>query len=332
MTTLVALIFAAAAACVLQVVAIWLSAWAARIPNVSFSRAAGTWGVQMLLWFIVSMLAISTYFVRSNYLPDRLSWLPLTLYSVASIATWFAAAKMVLRGNWVQTIVVYMAQSAVVAVALIALRLLVLEWFIVPTGAMAPTVVGHRYLGECPACGGHVLITARDEPTFLSSEPAPGICGDCWQPQEVQPDFTQRFQGDRILVSKLESFRRFDVVTYRPPPAPGQIYIHRLIGLPGEHLEIRGGSVWIDGRELEMPSELSRVKYFADWSSNADAIADWQLADDEYFVIGDNTTLSMDSREFGPVPAKDMLAVAVATYWPPPRARLLRQPGERSRE
>jgi signal peptidase I len=80
-----------------------------------------------------------------------------------------------------------------------------------------------------------------------------------------------------------------------------------VIGLPGERLEIRDGSVWVDGNILEEA-----------YTSGTTAPDNrWQLGADELFVMGDNRGLSLDSRSFGPVSLKEVVGKAWIIYWPP---------------
>jgi signal peptidase I len=118
--------------------------------------------------------------------------------------------------------------------------------------------------------------------------------------------------GEWIVVNrltyKLFSPRRGDVVVFLPPTnAQTDDLIKRVIGLPGETLEIQDGSVWIDGQLLE-------ETYIAGATSPDNR---WQLGADEIFVMGDNRGLSLDSRSFGPVSMTDVVGKAWIIYWPP---------------
>jgi signal peptidase I len=119
--------------------------------------------------------------------------------------------------------------------------------------------------------------------------------------------------GEWIVVNrwayKVGSPQRGDVIVFLPPTdAQTDDLIKRVIGLPGEELEIRGGSVWIDGALLE-------EEYISGITSSSDDR--WQLRDDELFVMGDNRGLSLDSRSFGPVSIRQVVGKAWLIYWPP---------------
>jgi signal peptidase I len=118
--------------------------------------------------------------------------------------------------------------------------------------------------------------------------------------------------GEWIVVNrltyKLGSPQRGDVIVFLPPTnAQTDDLIKRVIGLPGETLEIRDGSVWIDGIQLE-------ERYTAKTTSPDNR---WQLGADELFVMGDNRGLSLDSRSFGPISLKEVVGKASIIYWPP---------------
>jgi len=86
--------------------------------------------------------------------------------------------------------------------------------------------------------------------------------------------------------------------------------VKRVIGLPGETLQIRNGSVFIDGKELEEPY----VKNFT-YPNSLDGA--YQIPEDQYFMMGDNRIWSSDSRDFGPIPITSIEGKASSIVWPP---------------
>lgn len=124
--------------------------------------------------------------------------------------------------------------------------------------------------------------------------------------------------GQYVIVSKLAyHFRepqRGDVVVFEPPNGAHDDYIKRIIGLPGEHVEVHGGAVWIDGYRLEEPYISSPIAYSGSWD----------LGSDEYFVLGDNRANSSDSHAWGPLPRGLLVGKAWLCYWPPQYWGLIR--------
>ena len=121
-------------------------------------------------------------------------------------------------------------------------------------------------------------------------------------------------EGQRLLIRRMnagECFVRGDIVVAHVPYLFNMDYIKRIIGLPGEHVKIRGGRGFISDRILREPY-LDRAK-----CSGAALISQWFLADDEYLVLGDRRGDSMDSRRFGPLSRENILGKAWFCYWPP---------------
>jgi signal peptidase I len=100
---------------------------------------------------------------------------------------------------------------------------------------------------------------------------------------------------------------RGEIIVFRYPEDPTKDFVKRVIGLPGEKVEVRSGTVYIDGRELGEPY-LRRMDH-----SSARATA---LGDREYYVIGDNRKNSNDSRTWGVVPEENIVGKVWLIYWP----------------
>ena len=111
-----------------------------------------------------------------------------------------------------------------------------------------------------------------------------------------------------------------------------QVYVKRLVGLPGESVEVKEGGVWINGVRQKPPPEIASLRWFLPDEPFLEPRSEFaaegnptRLADDEYFVLGDYSPQSYDSRFWGPVPAEDMRGVVGAVYLPPRSARALPQ-------
>ncbi|RME39520.1 MAG: signal peptidase I [Thermoflexia bacterium] len=117
--------------------------------------------------------------------------------------------------------------------------------------------------------------------------------------------------GQYLIVSKISYLfgepQRGDIVVFVSPNNGKEDYVKRIIGLPGERVEIRDGAVWINGYRLEEPYLSSATPY----------TGAWVLGPDEYFVLGDNRPNSSDSHTWGPLPRKNIIGKAWLCYWPP---------------
>jgi len=133
--------------------------------------------------------------------------------------------------------------------------------FVIPTGSMAPTLMGRHKEIACPQCGFVYAVNASEEVELrsLSRNVHSGICVNCRFQARV--DETPSFKGDRILVMMfpydlpyLPGSRhpdRWDVVVFRYPEEPEVSYIKRLVGLPGETIRIFHGDVFVKGPDRE---------------------------------------------------------------------------------
>jgi signal peptidase I len=132
--------------------------------------------------------------------------------------------------------------------------------------------------------------------------------------------------GERIFVNKLiyyDEYRwapkieRGDIVVFWYPNDPSKSYIKRVIGLPGEIVEVREGTVFINGAVLE--------EKYLDPSENSSSASQRpvQVNLNYYFVMGDNRDNSSDSRSWGLVPKKYIYGKALLRYWPPSAASVI---------
>lgn len=124
------------------------------------------------------------------------------------------------------------------------------------------------------------------------------------------------FRDDQLLlVSRLNYLladpQRGDIVVFHYPNAPTEDYIKRVIGLPGETVEMRDQEVYINGVKLDEPYINEPCMTY----SCPDKI--WELGSDEYFVMGDNRNRSSDSRSFNGVKRQFIVGEVVIRYWPP---------------
>ncbi len=159
-------------------------------------------------------------------------------------------------------------ESIVIAFVLAFLfRTFEAEAFVIPTGSMAPTLMGRHKDVVCPKCGYRYTVSASEEESEdgrqLTTDCIAGRCPVCHYvmpmrpdlplgvPERNQPDIATQtsYNGDRILVNKyLYTFtdpKRWDVVVFKFPGDAKVNYIKRLVGLPGESLRIYQGDVFV---------------------------------------------------------------------------------------
>ncbi|MGE5561300.1 MAG: signal peptidase I [Chloroflexota bacterium] len=125
--------------------------------------------------------------------------------------------------------------------------------------------------------------------------------------------------GQRLLVSRL-AYRdklpqRGDIIVFRNPHGQGDDYVKRVIGLPGDLVELRLGRVYINGAPLAEP-------YLGEHPSQD--FGPTRVRDDAVFVLGDNRGQSEDSRYFGDVALSAIRGKVVARVWPLTRAGMPR--------
>ena len=174
--------------------------------------------------------------------------------------------------------------------ALIALSVIVFA-------ALVVFFVGYAKLYRIPS--------SAMEPTLRCAAPGIGCSGNT---------------SDRVLAVRLRwPFRglsRGDIVTFHAPPravracGAAGIYVKRVIGLPGETFAERKGVVYVNGRRLRE----AYVKL-----PDQQTLSRRRVPSGSYFLLGDARSQSCDSRVYGAVPRRDLVARVVATYWPPTR-------------
>ncbi len=112
--------------------------------------------------------------------------------------------------------------------------------------------------------------------------------------------------GDILILNKLDKkYDRFDIVVLSSNVV-GEAAIKRVIGLPGETVEIQNGAVYINTKKLEDPYN----------NINLEDLEKTKLNNNEYFVMGDNREVSLDSRYFGAVNEKDIEGTAHLRLFP----------------
>jgi signal peptidase I len=132
----------------------------------------------------------------------------------------------------------------------------------------------------------------------------------------MEPNF---YQGDCIMVNKVcygsAGPQRGQVIVFNPPFESAHPFIKRVIGLPGETVEIRDESVFVNGIPLEEEYVMALPNY---------TMLATQVPETEYFVLGDNRNNSNDSHTGWMVPRDNIIGRAWFVYWPPSRWRVVK--------
>ena len=127
-------------------------------------------------------------------------------------------------------------------------------------------------------------------------------------------------EGDKLFVNKyvyrFEPPQRGDIIVFKYPKDMKKDFIKRLVAFEGETIEIRDGKIYVDGKMLDDPNTFGKFYYY-----NHDPYANpnekIRVPKDAYFVLGDNSANSQDSRFWGFVPKKNMVGKAIFRWWPP---------------
>ena len=136
-------------------------------------------------------------------------------------------------------------------------------------------------------------------------------------------------EGDRILVNKFiyrfTDPKRGDIIVFKYPEDMKKDFIKRLIATGGETVMIKNGDIWVDGRLIENPEAIKQTYYYNkyDTAYGKEGVV-IEVPEDNYFVLGDNSASSRDSRYWGFVPKKNLVGKAFVIYWPLIRMRALK--------
>jgi len=176
------------------------------------------------------------------------------------------------------------AESIVVAFLLaMVIRAFVVQAFKIPTGSMRPTLMeGDIILVNKFIYGARVPFTGLRLPALR--QPQPG-----------------------------------DVIVFIYPENPKKDFIKRLVAKGGDTGEIKGGTIYVNERPL-MDSVFAKRYYYnkGQYGLEGEKLT---VPQDSYFVLGDNSASSQDSRYWGFVPRKNVLGKAIIIYWPPKRIK-----------
>ena len=125
--------------------------------------------------------------------------------------------------------------------------------------------------------------------------------------------------GDRMVLSKVGDIHRFDVVILKAPDENVE-YIKRVIGMPGDTVEMKSGVLYINGKKVDQPfintEALAKQTVFIDDFTLESLTGESKVPEGKYFVLGDNRGVSKDSRMIGFIDRSAIEGKAVFTIWP----------------
>jgi signal peptidase I len=123
--------------------------------------------------------------------------------------------------------------------------------------------------------------------------------------------------GEYVLVSKvsyrLSEPQHGDIIVFKFPGQPVQDLIKRIIGLPGDIVEVKNRQVFVNGQALDEPYIAAEPTYEGIWKVPAGQL----------FVLGDNRNDSSDSHSWGLLPEGNVIGKAILIYWPPPEWNMI---------
>jgi signal peptidase I len=318
----------------------------AKVADISIWKTIGVYLLIFATTCVVAICVVIGSRIIKAKIPDQIT--NVFDYFVTFVVSCLAIAVIFRAPLWRAAVATISMWSSVVFGLLIALgiRICAYEAFVVPANSMAPTLVGEHWEAPCPRCGAPAYGSALDQidrPRFGSEPliPPEGVMMVCSKEMTsvyVHDKPQKRGDGDRFAVCKLLRPRRWDLIAFQLPENPAVKYVKRLVGLPGEKLEIRDGAVWINGEKLEPPEAIRGIRYSPTIESHGQVFSGpgslpVQLGPDEYFVLGDFVDQSSDSRlwEKGApnhhpfaVPESHLVGVVINIYWPVSRWRSFR--------
>jgi signal peptidase I len=182
-----------------------------------------------------------------------------------------------------------------------------IDWIVTIVGAIAIVLAIKAWV-----INPYRIPSSSMEPTLHCARPGSGC----------EAHFSDRVLANRFIY-RFRKPRRGEIIVFKTPPlaeqkcGSGGTFVKRLIGLPGETIEERRGSMYIDGHKLIEPYVQADRR--DDDSDILGKAGPYHIPKGMYFFMGDNRIQSCDSREWGPVPRKNIIGEVFAVYWPPNR-------------
>jgi signal peptidase I len=182
-----------------------------------------------------------------------------------------------------------------------------IDWIVTIVGAVAIVLAIKAWV-----INPYRIPSSSMEPTLHCARPGSGC----------EAHFSDRVLANRFIYH-FRKPRRGEIIVFKTPPlaeskcGSGGTFVKRLIGLPGETIQEKKGTIYINGHKLIEPYVKKDRR-----DSESDILGKvkpYHIPEGMYFFMGDNRIQSCDSREWGPVPRKNIIGEVFAVYWPPQR-------------
>jgi signal peptidase I len=129
------------------------------------------------------------------------------------------------------------------------------------------------------------------------------------------------YENDRVLINRVVYYysqpQRRDIVILLDPTGSRNDFVKRVVALPGEVIEIRDGQTYVNNKRVD--------EFYLSTDLSNENVGPLRVPDDSYFVMGDNRTVSSDSRRFGPVKRDNILGKVMVVWWPVNHSQIPRQ-------
>jgi signal peptidase I len=134
--------------------------------------------------------------------------------------------------------------------------------------------------------------------------------------------------GDHFMMEGISYLsrepRRGDIVVFKTDGItslqPSQLYIKRVAGEPGEHVRLLEGKLFINEKQASLSNGVGKISYYIPpFGGRFETHTDVQVPQGQYYLLGDNSTNSSDSRYWGTVPRGNIIGRVWFSYWPPQR-------------
>ncbi|HVA47130.1 MAG TPA: S26 family signal peptidase [Pirellulales bacterium] len=234
-----------------------------KTPQTSLRRAAGLCAALLATSVVVPVLAWLLLWTSKG--TDVTAIVVLMLCFAGLLIQW-NWVRIILRTNGRRAAAVFLSASVPLVLVNTALttatRVLFAEGFIVPTGAMAPTIIGAHAKRACAncGCGFNVSLSAWVARHNNAAEPRREEiitnCPNCRERHVVDVK-AETIRGDRILCDKTTPTERWSLAVFVNPRDRDENYVKRVVGLPGEAVGITGGEVFINGKLLRKGPQVA---------------------------------------------------------------------------